>query len=63
MCDAGDPAADASGLRGAAPIAAAVPKALNESINHTYTELLHRFDKLLLIPGLRNKKYRIIINK
>ena len=46
--DAGDPAADASGLRGAAPIAAAVPKALNESINHTYTELLHRFDTLLL---------------
>ena len=46
--EAGCLPADAAGLRGAAPTAAAVPKALHESINHTYAELLHRFDTLLL---------------
>ena len=41
---AGCLAADAAGSRGAAPTAAAVPKALHESTTHTYAELLHRFD-------------------
>ena len=45
---AGCLAADAAGSRGAAPTAAAVPKALHESTTHSYAELLHRFDTLLL---------------